>query len=500
MIHKGILGHSQSAADILLAHFALNFSRAGIALMTPQPSRPAKIFQGHDLNYGLLTVTHSFLSQTGQAIQRHPKRLVALVAALMLGAGGGAFAVASFAPDPSDIPVREVLETVEPVSVAPQVDALDANSFNLFRSEVTRSSDTVDTLFKRLGLSDLEAAAFMRTNALVRQGLLGRAGRNVTVEATDRNALVKLTARWSPDDNGSFQRLVIERTAQGLASRMETAPLSASTRLTGGTIRTSLFAATDDANIPDAVATQVAEIFSGDIDFHRALRKGDRFSVVYETLEGDGEPLRTGRVLSAEFVNGGKSFQAAWYKDPVSGGKGSYYTLDGQSLRRAYLASPMEFSRVSSGFKMRFHPILQTWRAHLGVDYAAPTGTAVRSVGDGVVDFAGVQNGFGNVVILKHRNNHSTVYAHLSRINVRNGESVSQGQNIGAVGSTGWATGPHLHFEFRVNGQHHDPLTIARESDAVPVSTASKPAFDRMAADVRQQLSAAASMQDSRAQ
>jgi len=160
----------------------------------------------------------------------------------------------------------------------------------------------------------------------------------------------------------------------------------------------------------------------------------------------------------------------------------------------------MEFSRVSSGFKMRFHPILQTWRAHLGVDYAAPTGTAVRSVGDGVVDFAGVQNGFGNVVILKHRNNHSTVYAHLSKINVRNGESVSQGQNIGAVGSTGWATGPHLHFEFRVNGQHHDPLTIARESDAVPVSTASKPAFDRLAADVRQQLSAAASMQDSRAQ
>ena len=128
MIHKGILGHSQSAADILAAHFALNFSRAGFALMTPQPSRPAKISQGHDLNHGLITVTHSFLSQTGQAIQRHPKRLVALVAALMLGAGGGAFAVASFAPDPSDIPVREVLEAVEPVPVAPQVDALEANS------------------------------------------------------------------------------------------------------------------------------------------------------------------------------------------------------------------------------------------------------------------------------------------------------------------------------------------------------------------------------------
>ena len=235
---------------------------------------------------------------------------------------------------------------------------------------------------------------------------------------------------------------------------------------------------------------------------------------MYETLEGDGEPLRTGRVLSAEFVNKGKSFQAMWFQDPAAGGvqsaegsrvadsraKGGYYTLDGQSLRRAYLASPMEFSRVTSGFKMRLHPILQTMRAHLGVDYGAPTGTAVRSVGDGVVEFAGIQNGYGNVVILKHRNNNSTVYAHLSRINVHKGASVSQGQNIGAVGATGWATGPHLHFEFRVNGVHHDPLTIARASESVPVSAASKPAFARLASANRVALSAAASVQQSSAQ
>lgn len=452
------------------------------------------------MTHGFVTVANRFLFLTGQAVQRHPKRIGALVATLMLGAGGGAFAVASFAPDASELPVREILEAVQPAQVEAQIEALDGNTFNLFRSEVTRSNDTIDSLFKRLGLNDLQAAAYMRKDALVQLNLLGRAGRNVTAEASDRSALVKLSARWSADDSGTFKRLVIERTAQGLVSRMETAPLSVSSRLTGGTIQSSLFAATDDANIPDAVATQIAEIFSGDIDFHRALRKGDRFSVVYETLEGDGEPLRTGRVLSAEFVNNGKSFQAAWFQDPVTGGKGSYYTLDGESLRRAYLASPMEFSRVSSGFKMRFHPILQTWRAHLGVDYAAPTGTAVRSVGDGVVDFAGVQNGFGNVVILKHRNNHSTVYAHLSKINVHKGENISQGQNIGAVGSTGWATGPHLHFEFRINGVHHDPLTIARESESTPVSTAAKPAFERLASSVRQQLSAAALMQETRAQ
>jgi murein DD-endopeptidase MepM/ murein hydrolase activator NlpD len=141
--------------------------------------------------------------------------------------------------------------------------------------------------------------------------------------------------------------------------------------------------------------------------------------VVYETLEADGEPLRAGRVLSAEFVNNGKRHQAMWFQEP---GQRRYYTLDGKSLRRAFLTSPVEFSRVTSGFAMRVHPILQTWRAHLGTDYAAPTGTKVRTVGDGVVDFAGVQNGYGNVVIVKHRNHHTTVYAHLSRIDVRGPE------------------------------------------------------------------------------
>jgi len=220
------------------------------------------------------------------------------------------------------------------------------------------------------------------------------------------------------------------------------------------------------------------------------LRKGDRFSVVYETLEADGEPLRTGRVLSAEFVNNGKSHEAVWFQE--AGSKGAYYSLAGDSLRRAYLSAPLEFSRVSSGFAMRFHPILQKWRAHLGTDFAAPTGTAVRTVGDGVVEFAGVQNGFGNVIFIKHRKEHVTVYAHLSRIDVKKGESVSQGETIGAVGSTGWATGPHLHFEFRVDGKQQDPMTIAKSSEAAaPISAASRPAFDRMAALMRTQLSAA---------
>jgi murein DD-endopeptidase MepM/ murein hydrolase activator NlpD len=328
----------------------------------------------------------------------------------------------------------------------------------------------------------------------------------VTVEADADNRLLSLKARWSPEDDGMFKRLTIQKTPQGFASVLETLPMTASSRLAGGTITSSLFAATDDARIPDAVAIQLAEIFSGDIDFHRALRKGDRFSVVYETLEGDGEPLRAGRVLSAEFVNAGKAHQAMWFQEPGDGAnsvggvshkltKGGYYTLAGESLRRAYLASPLEFSRVTSGFQMRFHPILNTWRAHLGVDYGAATGTPVRTVGDGVVDFAGVQNGFGNVVVVKHQQGHQTLYAHLSKINVRSGQAVSQGQNVGLVGATGWATGPHLHFEFRVNGVHRDPQIIARQSESVPVAAALKPVFERSAVQVRAQLAAAAQMQ-----
>ena len=160
----------------------------------------------------------------------------------------------------------------------------------------------------------------------------------------------------------------------------------------------------------------------------------------------------------------------------------------------------MAFSRITSGFKMRMHPILQTMRAHQGIDYGAPTGTSVRSIGDGTVVFAGSQNGFGNVIFVKHNAKNTTVYAHLSRINVRQGQSVSQGQNIGAVGSTGWATGPHLHFEFRVDGQHCDPLTLAHQNQTTPVTAGAKPAFNRLAAQTRLALSAAVSLQSASAQ
>lgn len=495
----------------VLAQAADFNSPSASAIVVCSVDHPSTLIWDLLLTNSLVAAGNTFLALSSRTFKQYPKHISAVFATLMLGGGGGALAVAALAPDASELPVLQVLESVASSNLTIPSD-LDLQSLRLFRSEITRPNDTADILLSRLGVNDPVAATFLHTDATARL-LLGRSGRNVTAETGDSNNLQKLSARWSSDNDGNFKRLIVEKTPQGFQSRIEVAAMTASNRLASGTIETSLFAATDDARIPDTVATQLAEIFSSNIDFHRALRKGDRFSVVYETLEGDGEPLRAGRVLSAEFVNGGKTFQAMWFQDPLAGApaadavrtsdsraKGGYYTLDGQSLRRAFLASPMEFSRITSGFKMRLHPILNTLRAHQGVDYGAPVGTAVRSVGDGVVEFAGVQNGYGNVIFLKHRNNSTTVYAHLSRVNVRKGQAVSQGQNIGAVGATGWATGPHLHFEFRVNGVYHDPLTIARQSESVPVSAAARSLFGRLAAENRVALAAAALVQQGSAQ
>ncbi len=431
-------------------------------------------------------------------VRRHPARFLSGLALLLIGATGGSYALVSLAPEAAELPVRTVVQTVEPLSIEPQRDLLATQAMRLYRSDVTRSTDTADSLLRRLGVSDPAAAAFLRADRDTQRTVLGRAGRNVQAEVDSRGRLLSLTARWSPEDDGTFSRLTLRGAGSTWKSTLETLPLTASTRMASGTIQSSLFAATDEARIPDSVAVQMAEIFSGDIDFHRALRKGDRFVVVYETLEGDGEPLRAGRVLSTEFVNAGKAYQALWFESSPSApngkssAKGAYYNLRGESLRRAFLASPVAFSRITSGFAMRFHPILQTWRAHLGVDYGAVTGTPVRTVADGVVEFAGVQNGYGNVVMVKHGGNTTTLYAHLSRVNVRSGQHIQQGENVGLVGATGWATGPHLHFEFRVNGQHKDPMTIARQAEAAPVTAALRPAFDRVADLARQQLAAAA--------
>ena len=404
----------------------------------------------------------------------------------------GAIAVAGFGNlDRGTVPVRQLVEPVSNLSLNSQILSLSQDKLRLYRTDTSRAADTAESLLSRLGVVDKTAADFMRSNPLVRDSLLGKKARLLQAEVDDDNHLLKLTARWATDSNDTFQRLVIERTDQGLAAYREAGELMPSVRLSGGVIQTSLFAATDEARIPDSIAVQLAEIFSGDIYFHRALRKGDHFSVSYESLEADGEVLKPGKVLSAEFVNKGKSHKAMWFQDSPQK-PGGYYNLQGQSLRRTYLASPLAFSRVSSGFSMRLHPIFKTWRAHLGVDYATAQGTPVRSVGLGVVESAGNKGGYGNAVVIRHNNGHSTVYAHLSKMLVKRGQSVAQGQTVGMVGATGWATGPHLHFEFRVNGVHKDPAILARQSESVPVPAHARDEFQRQTTQVARQLASAA--------
>ncbi|HET8745878.1 MAG TPA: M23 family metallopeptidase [Ramlibacter sp.] len=424
-------------------------------------------------------------------LEHHPRQLTAIVAALLLSAGGGAFAVASLGPDPAALPVREILESVQPLPLEQQAEALDAHHFSLYTAEAVRSSDTAESLLARLGVNDPVAASFLRQDPIARPMVLGAPGRQVTAETSDNRNLLRLSVRWPVDDR-SFRRLIVERQPSGqFTSRMETAPLVASLRVGSGTIRTNLFQAVDEAGLSDAVTTQLVDIFSTDVDFHR-LRAGDRFAVVYETLEADGEPMRTGRVVSAQFVNAGRELEAVWFEQP--GQRGGYFDFQGRSLERTFLASPMEITRITSHFSMRFHPIHRTWRAHTGVDYGAPRGAPVRTVGDGQVQFTGVQNGYGNVIEIDHGNGNATLYAHLSRIDVHRGQRVERGQRIGAVGSTGWATGPHLHFEFKENGIQRDPLEVARRHVAPMELTAqSRPQFERVASVMRTQLAVAAS-------
>ena len=433
-------------------------------------------------------------------VVRHPQHVTAVLAAVLLGGGGGAFAVANLGPDASNLPVRTLVETLETPKLEQQVAALEQKTLKLYRNDITRGSDTAESLLRRLGLVDSAAAAYIRQTPEARQALLNRSGRNVSVEANEQQQLLTLTTRWLKSDSDSqFQRMVITRNDNNKFSvRTDTAPLTASVRMAGGTVASSLYAASDEARLPDTVTRQLADVFSGQIDFHRALRKGAVFSVVYETLEAEGEPLRTGRLLSAEINNDKKTYDAVWFQEP--GQKGAYYTMKGDSLRRAFLASPVPYSRRTSGFGMRQHPILHTQRAHTGVDYAAPTGTPVMSVADGVVVESSYQGAYGNMVVVQHNGQQATVYAHLSRMQVKRGQSIKQGDVIGAVGTTGLSTGPHLHFEFRVNGRHVDPLTLAQQGSAEPISSELRPQFNQRAQVARSQLMAAAQMRQGNVQ
>jgi murein DD-endopeptidase MepM/ murein hydrolase activator NlpD len=379
-------------------------------------------------------------------------------AIIVLAVSGVVAAFATIAPSPEAELLLLRTSSVENLPIPAQ--ALLPSPASYIREERFQRGDTVPAFLSRLGIAEQQVSVLARQRLL--QAL--RPGTHVTAEVSADGKPVSISFLTARDT-------LVQIAPQGDSFKAtdERAALYTQVAMKSSVIRSSLFAASDAAGIPDSVAGQLADVFGGDIDFHRDLRKGDQFTVVYELHHLAGRPVRAGRVLAAEFISQGKAYRAVHF------GNG-YYAPDGKNLRKAFLRAPLEFSRVSSGFGSRMHPIARAWRAHKGIDYAAPTGTRVRAVGDAVVDFAGPRGGYGNVVILRHHGQYTTVYAHLSRIGVRRGARVAQNDTIGFVGKTGWATGPHLHYEFRVGGEARNPFSIAMPA-ALPVAPQDLPAF-----------------------
>ncbi len=369
-------------------------------------------------------------------------------------------------------PLKTVVEEIS----LPQATPVTDRAANFWRSEHVQRGDTVVELLRRMNVEDASAGEFLRNDKAAESFRQLAVGKTVQAETGADGSLQAL--RYL--NNGGNQVVIEKITGNKSGFKVSVLPPQLEQRLTmrTGTIKTTLFDATDEAGLPDATTSQLAEIFGGDIDFHRDLRKGDKFSVTYEVTYSNGEPVRNGRIQAAEFVNQGKAYRVVFFQTDST--HGDYYTPDGKSVRKAFLRSPVEFSRISSGFtSARFHPILQKWRAHKGVDYAAPIGTKVKVTADGTVAFVGQQTGYGNVIMVNHQGRYSTVYGHLSRFasGLRRGQHVGQGEVIGYVGMTGWATGPHLHYEFRIDGEQRDPLRVALPN-ATPISASQKAAFE----------------------
>ena len=320
--------------------------------------------------------------------------------------------------------------------------------------------DTIESIFRRLGISDPEALAFLQENKETSSALRQlRPGYSFTASVNFSGHLLSLRLPLAPEGNS----ITVSRNATNQPFQVSSstdATLETVTEMRNGIIRESLFTATEAAGIPNDIAVQLTDLFSTEIDFHSDLQEGDTFSVIYESLQDHGVPVRAGHILAAEFINQGKHY--ALFRHTFPDGSAEYYTNEGHSTRSTFLRSPLEFSRVTSGFGRRMHPVLHNWRNHSGVDFGAPTGTPVRAASDGVIGFVGRQGGYGNVVILRHKGDISTVYAHLSAFapDMRIGNVVEKGEVIGKVGATGRVTAPHLHYEIRIDDIAQNPVTV----------------------------------------
>lgn len=331
------------------------------------------------------------------------------------------------------------------------------NNHHYIYKENVKRNDTFDKLFTRLNIHDKKASQFVREQVSHSQNQPLKAGQSVVATVNQDGTLRQLDYRHTED-----QIIHIEKTSGGqYKAKNQAVKLEKRTVLKSATINRSLFDSTDKAQIPDAIANQIITIFESEIDFHK-IHKGDKLKVVYEANYHNGEVVTSGNILAVEFTNKNKTHHAIGFQNKK--GVMEYYSPLGKTLHKSFLRSPLAFTRVTSGFsKGRYHPVLQRIRAHKGVDMAAPTGTKIRATGDAVVKFVGRKGGYGRVIILKHDKGVKTVYGHLSRFakNLKVGQKIEQGHVIGYVGQSGMATGPHLHYEFLLNGKHRDPMKVA---------------------------------------
>jgi murein DD-endopeptidase MepM/ murein hydrolase activator NlpD len=392
--------------------------------------------------------------------------------------------LAAFNPSPTSISNQFKPKTVvQELFLAPTVNQQSSNEL-FWHTDQVRHNDTLGSLFERMTVKDQEAIKYLMLSPNARAiNTQLMPGHNIEAKTNLNGKLLQLKYELDAENI-----LVAHQALDGFTVTTEKLALQSTPVLKSATIKDSLFGATDEAGIPDQIALQIADIFSSEIDFHDDLRSGDKFNVIYEAFYNAGELVKVGNVLAVEFVNKGKTYQAIHFGD--ASGKFAYYTPDGKSLHKSFLRTPVEFTRVSSKFNAgRFHPILHRFKAHKGVDLAAPTGTRIKAAGDATVDFVGRKGGYGNVIVLKHKNNISTVYGHLSRFakGLRKNMKVAQGDIIGYVGMSGLATGPHLHYEFLLNKVHRDPLTVALPT-SVPIDAQYKEEFTAKSLNLMAQI------------
>ncbi len=411
------------------------------------------------------------LAQKSSRLTKKKLRWLIVLSTIPLFGFVTAFGIAPSSTSYQDVPIEEVVRDLYIPEVLTELESGSDQPF--WQQENVRRGDTVSAILDRLNVSPQDKVEFMRIarNSRAMRQLVP--GKTIQAQTTADGELITLRYFF-----GHEELFLMEKTDDGFKMSEQKIELESQIQMKTGVVNSSLFAATDSAGIPNTVTLQMIEILASDVDFHRDLHKGDRFSVVYETLiNNNGEHAKVGKVLAVEFVNKDKTYQAVHFQS--SNGDFGYYTPKGESLRKAFLMAPLDFSRISSGFSnARFHPVLKEWRAHKGIDYAAPSGTPVKATSDGTVSFAGTQRGYGKLIVLKHAGPYETAYGHLSRFEkgLANGSRVKQGDIIGYVGMTGMATGPHLHYELRVGGVQRDPAKVALPT-SIPIAKKDMPAF-----------------------